>query len=157
MGKNTYRSKTEKENMKYCRKCGSKILEDSKFCAECGAKLEFENNSRLTTGRDNLTLKRKSTHASRLDIVDVSRPRSSLGKNVVGNKYISKCPRCNNENCQIINEVKTEGKDFSASKGCLGALLLGPLGILCGACGKGKQTTTTNYWVCNKCGYKWKA
>lgn len=67
-----------------------------------------------------------------------------------------KCPRCGNENCSVINETTTTGKDFSAGKGCLGALLLGPLGVLCGACGKGKQTTNQNYWVCNQCGHKWK-
>ncbi len=66
------------------------------------------------------------------------------------------CPRCGEQNCSVINETTTSGKDFSASKGCLGALILGPLGILCGACGKGKQTTNTNYWVCNNCGNKWK-
>ena len=66
------------------------------------------------------------------------------------------CPKCNSKKCKIINEVSTEGKDFSAGKGCLGALLLGPLGILCGACGKGRQTTNTNYWVCEDCGNKWK-
>ncbi len=67
-----------------------------------------------------------------------------------------KCPKCGNENCSVINETQTSGKDFSVGKGCLGALLLGPLGILCGACGKGKQTKNTNYWVCNSCGHKWK-
>lgn len=68
-----------------------------------------------------------------------------------------KCPKCESINCQIINEVHTKGKDFSAGKGCLGALIFGPLGLLCGACGKGKETTNTNYWVCNSCGNKWKA
>ena len=29
-----------------------------------------------------------------------------------------RCPRCGGERCQIINEVNTTGKDFSASKGC---------------------------------------
>ena len=68
-----------------------------------------------------------------------------------------KCNKCGSDNCQIINEVTTSGKDFSAKKGCCGAILLGPIGVLCGACGKGKQTTNTNYWVCNNCGDKWKA
>lgn len=67
-----------------------------------------------------------------------------------------KCPKCQSENCTIINEVTTTGKDFSASKGCCGAVLFGPIGILCGACGKGKQTQNTNYWVCNDCGFKFK-
>lgn len=66
------------------------------------------------------------------------------------------CPKCGEENCTVINEVTTTGKDFSASKGCLGALIFGPLGILCGGCGEGKQTKNTNYWVCNNCGNKWK-
>lgn len=68
-----------------------------------------------------------------------------------------KCPKCGSDNCQIINEVTTKGKDFSAGKGCLGALLFGWLGILCGACGNGKKNINTNYWVCNNCGNKWKA
>ena len=66
------------------------------------------------------------------------------------------CPNCKKTNTQIINEVSTSGKDFSAGKGCLGALLLGPLGLLCGACGKGKKVENNNYWVCNDCGHKWK-
>ncbi len=65
------------------------------------------------------------------------------------------CPKCGSENCNVINETYTSGSDFSASKGCLGALLFGPIGILCGACGEGKQTHNVNYWVCNSCGYKW--
>lgn len=67
-----------------------------------------------------------------------------------------KCPRCGNDNCQILNEVNIVGKDFSASKGCCGAILLGPIGILCGACGNGKRAENTQYWICNNCGNKWK-
>lgn len=66
------------------------------------------------------------------------------------------CQKCGSDKCQVINEVNTSGKDFSAGKGCCGAVLLGPIGILCGACGKGKKTTNTNYWVCNNCGAKFK-
>lgn len=68
-----------------------------------------------------------------------------------------RCPRCGNDNSQIINEVHTSGKDFSVSKGCCGYVLLGPLGVLCGACGEGKQTRNTQYWVCNSCANKWRA
>ena len=67
------------------------------------------------------------------------------------------CPKCGANNSQIINEVHTTGKDFSASKGCCGAILMGPIGILCGACGKGRQTYNNQFWVCNNCGNKWKA
>lgn len=67
-----------------------------------------------------------------------------------------KCPRCESDNCQILNEIKVVGKDFSASKGCCGYILLGPIGVLCGACGGGKKTENTQYWICNNCGNKWK-
>lgn len=39
------------------------------------------------------------------------------------------CPKCGSENCNVINETYTSGSDFSASKGCLGALLFGPIGL----------------------------
>lgn len=68
-----------------------------------------------------------------------------------------KCPRCGNENCSIINETTTTGTDYSVGKGLCGGLIFGPLGLLCGACGEGKQVHNTNYWVCNNCGKKWKA
>ena len=66
------------------------------------------------------------------------------------------CPHCGNEECSLISETHTSGKDFSFGKGCLGALILGPLGILCGACGSGKTTSTNTYWVCHSCGHKWR-
>lgn len=68
-----------------------------------------------------------------------------------------KCPSCGGNDCQLTTETKTTGKDFSASKGCCGAILLGPIGVLCGLCGEGKQTNSTSFWVCSNCGKKFKA
>lgn len=67
------------------------------------------------------------------------------------------CPKCGNTNLQAVTESTSTGKDFSAGKGCCGAILLGPIGILCGACGKGRQINSTTYWLCSKCGHKFKA
>ena len=67
------------------------------------------------------------------------------------------CPKCGFDGCQIVAETTSKGKDFSAGKGCCGALLLSAIGILCGACGKGKKIKSTNYWICNNCGNKFKA
>ncbi len=64
------------------------------------------------------------------------------------------CPKCGGTNCTPIVETSTSGKDFSAGKGCCGFALLGPIGILCGSCGKGKQTKSTTYWMCPNCGNK---
>ena len=67
------------------------------------------------------------------------------------------CPKCGSEDVTVLTETNTQGKDFSAGKGICGALLAGPIGILCGFCGKGKQTTTETFWICKNCGNKWKA
>lgn len=67
------------------------------------------------------------------------------------------CPKCGSENCGIINEVREKGRDYYGGRGCLGYLIFGPVGLLCGLCGKGRQTKNINYWVCNNCGKKWKA
>ena len=70
------------------------------------------------------------------------------------------CPSCGHKDLQVINETssQTSGGGYSAGKGCLGYLLLGPLGLLCGACGQNQTTATTNltYWVCPRCGKKFR-
>ena len=64
------------------------------------------------------------------------------------------CPRCGSYDIMPVSEVSTKGKDFDAGNACCGYLLCGPLGLLFGATGKGKQTTTTTYWMCKGCGNK---
>lgn len=89
-------------------------------------------------------------------------PKKVMG--IVPKKYVErdkgdgflKCPRCGNPNVQIIQETSTSGKDFHASSSCCGWIFLGPIGLLCGHCGKGKQMKTTSYWICNRCGNKFK-
>ena len=65
-----------------------------------------------------------------------------------------KCPKCGCENCQIISDTYSEGKDFHAGKGCLGVICFGPIGLICGLCGKPKQTKTKHYFYCPDCGNK---
>lgn len=55
------------------------------------------------------------------------------------------CPRCKSSDLQIISDVKGKGTSFW--KLCFCGLL--------GLSGSGK-TTTTHYWVCRKCGNKFK-
>lgn len=70
------------------------------------------------------------------------------------------CPGCGHRDLQVTNEVDTKvsGKNYSAGNGCLGYLLFGPLGLLCGSCGQKQNVTTTNtqFWVCPKCGEKFR-
>lgn len=60
------------------------------------------------------------------------------------------CPKCGSENVQF--STNTSGGGFGAGKGCCGYMILGPIGLLCGACGSG--TTTEEFWICHNCGYK---
>ena len=71
-----------------------------------------------------------------------------------------RCRECGSENLQSFRDtnVKTTGKNYSGGQGCLGFLLFGPLGLLCGNCGQGQQTQVQQktYWVCSKCGHKFR-
>ncbi len=68
-----------------------------------------------------------------------------------------RCPRCGSYDIFPVSEVSTKGKDFNAGNACCGLMLCGPLGLLFGSTGKGKQTITTTYWMCKGCGHKFKA
>ena len=82
--------------------------------------------------------------------------------NMYGGQGRIKCPTCGSTNLQYTTEsetkVETSGGGYSGSKGCLGFLLFGPFGLLCGNCGKSQKTTVTNlhkhFWVCSDCGCK---
>lgn len=71
-----------------------------------------------------------------------------------------RCPECGSEDLQIVRDtdVKTTGKNYSGGQGCLGFLMFGPLGLLCGNCGQGQKTQVLQktYWVCSKCGHKFR-
>ena len=58
------------------------------------------------------------------------------------------CPECKSHNIQSTS--KDQG--LSVSKGCLGGALLGPIGLLCSACGKSKQVSEDK--KCLDCGKK---
>ena len=72
-----------------------------------------------------------------------------------------KCPKCGSNTVfsQPVTETTSNGKTkgFGAIKACLGFLLVGPFGILCGLCGMGKgknktKTTTKVIHTCQECG-----
>lgn len=71
-----------------------------------------------------------------------------------------RCPECENKELQLLSDTTTAvtGKNYSGGKGCLGYLMFGPLGLLCGSCGQGQkvQTKSKKYWVCSNCGYRFR-
>ncbi len=72
-----------------------------------------------------------------------------------------KCPKCGSTfiNSQSVTDttVETKTKGFGWIKACLGYLITGPMGILCGLCGMGKGKTKTTsktrlIHICQNCG-----
>lgn len=60
------------------------------------------------------------------------------------------CPKCGSENCHFVSQTNTSNGSFC--DGCCGFILFGPIGILCGLCGR--DTNTKEFWVCDNCGAK---
>lgn len=88
---------------------------------------------------------------------------ASLISNVQTANNSVKCPNCGSGNIVFtpITTTSTEGKTkgFGAGKSCLGFILFGWIGVLCGLCGigKGKNKTTTQtevVRVCQNCGFR---
>lgn len=61
-----------------------------------------------------------------------------------------KCPNCGSERIQF--GTNTKGSGYSAGNACCGFIFLGPLGLLCGACGS--DVSTEEFWICQECGNK---
>lgn len=64
------------------------------------------------------------------------------------------CPKCNSTRCRMVVTSKTDVTSFEIGDACCGYVLLGPIGLLCGACGAGSSTETRSYWQCADCGKK---
>lgn len=131
----------------YCHKCGKKLEDGAKFCPDCGTELISEDN-----------FEKESTAVEKTQTSDVTvQPVRQNGKKV-------KCPVCGSKNLQVISEdhsvTQTKGGGYSGTKGCLGYLLLGPFGLLCGSCGQKEKTKSYNihktFWVCSDCGHKFR-
>ncbi len=127
----------------FCTKCGTQLEDGTIFCTKCGAKQEGAQAPQT------------APHAA---------PKTELGG---GNGYYDggygqqnvstsgmRCPNCGSYNCQILTDTSTKGKDFHGCSACFGAICLGPIGLLCGTCGKGKQMKTKHFYFCPNCGNK---
>lgn len=132
--------------MKSCPFCGRAIDDDMECCSECKKKID-----------DDAVTHNPITEAMlRYDEISDTELRRKHG--------LVKCPRCGEHDLHPLNEtttsVQTNGGGYSSSKGCLGWLLFGPIGLLFGEMGQ-KQKTTINteqklFWVCKECGFKFR-
>ncbi len=128
--------------LKYCKRCGEALTEDGNRCGTCGSAV---------------TLITPDTTVDLENYLGVQSSSGVAGTQKHGSVY---CPKCKSQKIQTIVESNTEGKGggYGAGKGCLGWLLLGPLGLLCGACGSETKITTTSktFFMCMDCGNKFR-
>ena len=64
-----------------------------------------------------------------------------------------RCPYCKSENAHFYSKTTSTGP--SIWDGCCGAILFGPIGMLCALCGISSETE--EYWMCYSCGKKFQA
>lgn len=123
----------------FCSNCGKQIPDNSMFCPECGTKIAQKEPIRKEP--------------------EATTPSAGVA---AFNEQRVKCPCCGGHNLQTVSEVttvtSTTGGGYSGGKGCLGLLLFGPFGLLCGNCGNAQKTEVQNntklFWVCSDCGHK---
>ena len=127
----------------FCSKCGTQNPDDSKFCAGCGAALDEGNSTQATDS--------SQSHMPQAPLID------DLPEIDISSGSGLHCPKCKSEKIQALTETDVQG-GYQAGRGCLGYLLFGPLGFLCGALGKKAKITSTNntMFVCMECGFKYK-
>lgn len=151
----------------FCKKCGATIPEASKFCPRCGENLNaaapavppIPQAPRISQQQSSIqSVQIPSTMPVQVETESsqaVQAQPMPQGTNVG-----VRCPACHSSNLFPITEntSTTTGKSFSGGKGCLGFLLLGPLGLLCGSCGANQTTVNTSktFWVCKDCGHKFR-
>lgn len=120
----------------YCKFCGKKNPDGAVFCKECG-----KNLSGMKDVVKNVPVIPEQQETETVRDFD-----------------IFSCPSCraDSEFCYPVvkTNVKTSGGGYSFWNGCCGLILLGPLGLLCGACGGSVRTKVRSetWWVCRQCG-----
>lgn len=120
----------------YCIHCGKEILETAKFCPHCGG-------AQSTETEENYIEKSPQSQQT----ISVSSDQTS--KSV-------KCPQCGSHDCQITTKTTSQATSggYSCLGGACGGILMGPIGLLMGLCGRKATATTTseNVWICHNCG-----
>lgn len=133
----------------YCSKCGTEIPEGSQFCPNCGNSV---NPPAVPPQSQDLSVHGQKIPSSE-QVSTPAEPQPSAPP--VPNEEI-KCPKCGAVGCMPQYKQNVSGGGYGCCSGGLGALVLGPLGLLCGACGRSTKTTNTLVWICPKCGHEFR-
>lgn len=126
----------------YCPICGRKIPENAHFCPNCGNSIDLFTESLEQPEKE--------------DFIDDMPPAKPQNESTSSEDI--QCPKCGSHNCEIQLQQTTtsKGNSYNAGMGCLGFLLTGPFGLLCGLCGAGNTVTTTHQSMCfcKHCGHQ---
>lgn len=132
----------------YCPKCGKELPEGAQFCPSCGSSISPpavspQSQDSSSPGQDAPSTNPQSAAAEQ------QTPPPVPDENI-------KCPKCGATGCTPQYKQNVSGGGYGCCSGGLGALVLGPLGLLCGACGRSTKTTNTLVWICPKCGHEFR-
>ena len=128
----------------YCKKCGSKIDDDSIFCSNCGLNIRLKTDTEKTVFE-----KKQELKDDQLDEMDNS---------FVDDEDIARCPKCGSDNIQY------QLVSVAERRGCLTILLIIflaltvvgiPLMIIYLLL-RGKKTDIKKYCVCQSCGHEFR-
>ena len=106
------------------------------------------NESRFTDARE-ILIKLKKDYPNHLEVNDyLDKLSRFIDVDIIESKNKAtqelKCLKCGS------SSITTVKQGYQAGTGCCSALLVGPLGLICGAVGQNRL-----YNVCQKCGYRW--
>lgn len=112
------------------------------FCQKCGTKVQSKGGVNKTADDINRTAG---------EIHNIA-PDTS-------NKSVF-CPKCRSKDVLPLSETETEvsGGGYGVGSGCCGWILLGPIGLLCGLCGRETKVNskTRHFWICKSCEHKFR-
>lgn len=131
----------------YCPKCGKELPEGAQFCPHCGNSVNTPTvppEAQDASGHDQGILSTEQ---------QTTPPEPQQVTPPVSNEEV-KCPKCGASGCVPQYKQNVSGGGYGCCQGVLGSLILGPLGLLCGMCGRSVKTTNNLVWICPKCGHE---
>lgn len=123
-----------------CPKCGSQQIQNDE-CLKCG--VIISKNKKVNAGKND-NEKYCSSCGETIKVKAEICPKCGVRQSAPPSAFGPKCPQCGSSSIATVKE------GYDAASGCLGAILLGPLGLLFGA-----RNSNKIHNVCQKCGNKW--